>query len=55
MKIYQVDAFTQTRFKGNPAAVIILDEWLDAHLMQQIARNGFFKKNYSRSLSNSLV
>lgn len=51
MKIYQVDAFTQTRFKGNPAAVIILD----AHLMQQIARNGFFKKNYGRSLSNSLV
>ena len=38
MKIYQVDAFTQTRFKGNPAAVIILDEWLDAHLMQQIAQ-----------------
>jgi predicted PhzF superfamily epimerase YddE/YHI9 len=29
MKMYQVDAFTQVLFKGNPAAVIVLDEWLD--------------------------
>lgn len=27
-KMYQVDAFTQVLFKGNPAAVIVLDEWL---------------------------
>jgi phenazine biosynthesis protein PhzF family len=37
MKMYQVDAFTQVLFKGNPAAVLVLDEWLDEHLMQQIA------------------
>ncbi len=29
MKMYTVDAFTQELFKGNPAAVIVLDEWLD--------------------------
>ena len=37
MKMYQVDAFTQVLFKGNPAAVLILDEWLDDDLMQNIA------------------
>ena len=35
--IYQVDAFTREVFKGNPAAVCILDRWLDATRMQQIA------------------
>ncbi|NNP72639.1 phenazine biosynthesis protein PhzF [Acinetobacter defluvii] len=38
MKMYQVDAFTQTLFKGNPAAVLVLDEWLDDALMQNIAQ-----------------
>ncbi len=37
MKMYQVDAFTKELFKGNPAAVIVLDTWLDEHLMQNIA------------------
>ncbi|RZG49327.1 PhzF family phenazine biosynthesis protein [Acinetobacter wuhouensis] len=37
MKMYQVDAFTQDLFKGNPAAVLVLDEWLDDALMQNIA------------------
>lgn len=37
MKMYQVDAFTQQLFKGNPAAVLVLDEWLDHALMQNIA------------------
>jgi PhzF family phenazine biosynthesis protein len=35
--IYQVDAFTNKLFGGNPAAVIPLEEWLDDILMQQIA------------------
>lgn len=35
--IYQVDAFTQEVFKGNPAAVCILDQWPADDLMQQIA------------------
>ncbi len=29
MKIYQVDAFSHTLFKGNPAAVVLIDTWLD--------------------------
>ena len=37
LTIYQVDAFTKEAFKGNPAAVCPLDEWLDAELMQRIA------------------
>lgn len=35
--IYQVDAFTDKVFGGNPAAVCPLDEWIDAGLMQKIA------------------
>ncbi len=35
--IYQVDAFTTELFKGNSAAVIILNEWLSDDLMQNIA------------------
>lgn len=37
LKIYQVDAFTNTLFGGNPAAVMPLDEWLAEEMMQQIA------------------
>jgi PhzF family phenazine biosynthesis protein len=37
IKLYQVDAFTSRVFGGNPAAVCILDDWLDDTLMQQIA------------------
>lgn len=36
-KIYQVDAFTDQLFAGNPAAVCPLDEWLPDELMQKIA------------------
>jgi PhzF family phenazine biosynthesis protein len=35
--IYQVDAFTEKVFGGNPAAVCPLDEWIDEKLMQNIA------------------
>ena len=37
LKIYQIDAFTDTVFKGNYAAVIVTDEWLTDNLMQSIA------------------
>jgi PhzF family phenazine biosynthesis protein len=37
IKIFQVDAFTSELFKGNPAAVCLLDHWLDDTLMQSIA------------------
>jgi len=36
-KIYQIDAFTDHVFGGNPAAVCILDHWHSAELMQKIA------------------
>lgn len=38
LRITQVDAFTDTPFRGNPAAVCILAEPGDAHWMQQVAR-----------------
>ncbi len=37
MKIYQVDAFTGEIFRGNPAAVCPLKEWVSEELMQKIA------------------
>jgi len=36
-KLYQVDAFTDKLFGGNPAAVCPLEKWLDDALMQKIA------------------
>ncbi len=38
MKIYQVDAFTDQVFGGNPAAVCPLEQWLPDEKMQQIAQ-----------------
>ncbi|MEQ1675166.1 MAG: PhzF family phenazine biosynthesis protein [Chitinophagaceae bacterium] len=37
LSIYQIDAFTNKLFGGNPAAVVPLQSWLDDSLMQQIA------------------
>lgn len=37
LPIYQVDAFTDKLFGGNPAAVIPLQEWISEDLMQRIA------------------
>ena len=36
IKVYQVDAFTEKIFSGNPAAVCILDSWISDELMQLI-------------------
>lgn len=36
-KMYQIDAFTDKVFKGNPAAVVPLEEWLPTAVMQQVA------------------
>ncbi|WP_405401050.1 PhzF family phenazine biosynthesis protein [Maribacter sp. Asnod2-G09] len=35
--MYQIDAFTSKLFGGNPAAVCILEKWLETDLMQKIA------------------
>lgn len=38
MKQYIVDAFTEEIFKGNPAAVCVMDKWASDQLMLNIAR-----------------
>ena len=49
--IYQIDAFSSQPFKGNPAAVCPLEEWLPDEVMQSIAmennlsETAFFVKN----------
>lgn len=35
--LFQIDAFTDKLFSGNPAAVCILDSWLNDDIMQSIA------------------
>jgi hypothetical protein len=35
--IYQVDVFTSEVFSGNPAAVCVLDAWIDDKRLQSIA------------------
>jgi PhzF family phenazine biosynthesis protein len=51
LTLYQVDAFAEKVFTGNPAAVIPLDQWIDDALMQQLAMENnlaetvFFVKN----------
>ena len=40
--IFQVDAFSDQLFKGNPAAVCPLNEWLPDELMQNIAHENNF-------------
>ncbi len=37
MKIWTVDAFAKKPFEGNPAAVVVLEAFLSAHMMQAIA------------------
>jgi len=37
LKLWQVDAFAEKPFEGNPAAIAPLDSWLDAQVMQKIA------------------
>jgi PhzF family phenazine biosynthesis protein len=37
LKLYQVDAFTDKLFSGNPAAVCPLDNWLPDDILQNIA------------------
>lgn len=44
MKQYIVDAFTDTLFHGNQAAICILDEWLPEDLMMNITRENNFSE-----------
>lgn len=38
MRMYQVDAFTDRLFTGNPAAILVLDDWLPGELMLAITQ-----------------
>jgi len=38
IKLFQIDAFTDKLFSGNPAAVCPLDHWLEDELLLQIAQ-----------------
>ncbi|MBI2977963.1 MAG: PhzF family phenazine biosynthesis protein [Rhodospirillales bacterium] len=37
LALYQIDAFTDSIFRGNPAAIVPLDRWLADEVMQRIA------------------
>ncbi len=37
LKLFQIDAFSEDQFSGNPAAVVPLEHWLPDELMQSIA------------------
>jgi PhzF family phenazine biosynthesis protein len=37
LPIFQVDTFTGRLFGGNPAAVVLMDEWLPDPVLQSIA------------------
>jgi len=37
LKLFQVDAFTDRQFGGNPAAIVPLDQWLPDVTLQAIA------------------
>jgi PhzF family phenazine biosynthesis protein len=37
LALYQIDAFTNKLFGGNPAAVIPLEKWIDDSIMQNLA------------------
>jgi len=37
LKLWQLDAFAEKALEGNPAAIVPLDHWTDAGLMQKIA------------------
>lgn len=45
IEIFQIDAFTDKVFHGNPAAICLLSEWLNDELLQAIA----FENNLSET------
>ena len=54
MKTYFVDAFTNQKFKGNPAAVCIVESELDDKMMQGIATEiGFSETAFIKNISDN--
>ena len=54
MKVYQVDAFTDRVFGGNPAAICPLGSWLPDEKMQQIAMENNLSETAFFVMSNDL-
>ena len=55
MKTYFVDAFTNQKFKGNPAAVCIGEKDIDNKTMQNIATEiGFSETAFIRNINNNI-
>lgn len=56
IKTYQVDAFTEEAFKGNPAAVCILEEDISDELMKSIAKEmNLSETAFVRPLENKYI
>ena len=56
LPIYQVDAFTDNLFGGNPAAVCPLDAWLPDATMQAIAaENNLYRDRLLRSRQGAIT
>src|SRR6202453_2874578 len=53
--IYQIDAFTSRRFHGNPAAVVILDQWLPDGAMAAVAAENNLAETAFVLLANEVV
>ncbi len=53
LKINVIDSFTDITFNGNPAAVIITEDWLSVELMQSIAiENNLSETAFVKCLDN---
>lgn len=54
LPLYQIDSFTNTLFRGNPAAVVILEDWLTTDTMQAIAmENNLSETAFVKPLTDS--
>jgi len=53
--IYQVDAFTSEVFSRNPAAVCMLDTWIDDKQLQSIAAENNLSETAFRSVDLRLT
>jgi PhzF family phenazine biosynthesis protein len=54
IKIFQIDAFTDKLFSGNPAAVCVLEQWLNDETLQNIAiENNLAQTAFFISLPNN--
>ena len=55
MKTYFVDSFTNEKFKGNPAAVCLLERELESKTMQNIAIEiGFSETAFIKQISDNI-